>query len=245
MVYKFEKYDLKAWLNDPNVKEGSTKRELQLCGAYNDIYRLFARNHVILYFLMVYLGFRSELATLFNSTDKEKKLIKAVRSHLKHKRVEEPYCQPFIRSIKRFRDRADYVFYIIQENLRMTEYYPYFQAVGFTKLIDSAGLHIDSFTGESGSNEDFENFLQEIEDWNNEHTEEVEAYLSSIKEEKENMERHRQKIKDDVKREKEDARLAKKQQKEFDKETLRIRKQQKAEYHKLEKSFQRYYEGRA
>lgn len=238
MYYDYSCMRLQDWLNNPKRPKELYKANIEFLRDAKDLLYLIGRNKVLLWFLMVRLNV-VEVRALFYSCKKQKELVYAVRAQLKEFGVTSKYIKMFKRELTSIRRRVDYVYQIVIENLRMTEYYPYFQSVGFEVLKDFTYNH--SF--ENGTELEDE-LIADIAKWNSEHQEEIAAYMDSIKEEKENMERLRAKNKEDKKREKEEAKRAKAEIIAFEKESARIRKQQRNEYKKLERSFERYYNGK-
>lgn len=238
MYYDASRLKLKDWTHDPKRPKELYKANIIFLREAKDLLFLIGRNKVLLWFFLVRLNLK-EFQTLFYSCKKQRLLVYAVMIDLKKFGVTSKYVAMFKRDFASIRRRVDYVYKMVIENLRMTEYYPYFQSVGFDVLKDYAFDHTIENTKEEEAR-----LLADIDKWNSEHQEEIAAYMESIKEEKENMERHRAKIKEDEKREKEEAKRAKAEIIAFEKESARIRKQQRNKYKKLERGFERYYNGK-
>ena len=234
MYYNPDRLNIKDWLNDQQVPKGCTKKELEMCGEFNEIYREFGRIRVICYLLMTELDMQ-DTRTLFYSADKQRKLIGAIRDHLHKYRVNAKYDPIFKRDMASMRRRADYAFKMVCENVRMTEYYPFFQNVGFKNLIEQTHLYC------TGEKEGLRLLIKEAKEHIESHPDEIAEHTESIKDEKEAMERHRAKIEEDKRLEKAAARAERDRQRAFDKETKRIRKEQQREERKIERQFERYY----
>lgn len=239
MYYNYGALNIRYWLNDPSRPKDLYKANIVYLREAKELSYMIGRNKILLWFLIVKLNMGGEFQTLFSSCKKQKELLIAVKGQLKERGVTSKYIKVFKRDFASIRRRSDYVYKIIVENLRMTEYYPYFESVGFEILKDFSYQH----TRENG--QELENkFYEDIIKWNAEHQKEIADYMESIKEAKENLERHRAKIQEDKKREKAEAKAAKAEILAFEKESAKIRKKQKSEYKKIEKSFERYYSGK-
>lgn len=235
MYYDASATRLQDWLNDKSRPRDLYKRNLEFLREAKDIRYLIGRNKLILWFVMVKLGIE-DVRAMFNSCTKQQALVVLVKEELKKRGVTAKYEKMFRRELASIRRRTEYVYKITLENLRMSEYYPYFESVG----LDYLNNYVQDFTKDN-TKEAEEKLLADITKWNSEHTEEIATYMASIKEEKEAMERHREQIKADKKREKEEARRARAEIRAFEKESARIRKQREYEDRKLERSFEKYY----
>ena len=238
MYYDASAMRLQDWLNDKSRPRDLYKRNLEFLREAKDIKFLLGRNKLILWFVMVKLGIE-DVRAMFVSCSKQRELIWLVIKDLKEHGVISKYEKMFKRELASIRRRCEYVYKITLENIRMTEYYPYFKTVG----LDYLNNYVQDFTKDN-TEEAEEKLLADITKWNSEHTDEIAAYMESIKEEKEAMERHREKIKADKKREKEEAKRARAEIREFEKESAKIRKKRELEEKKIERSFERYYRGR-
>lgn len=237
MYYNSNRLKINDWLNDPNVEKGCTKKNLDYIRQVNDLYDGLTLVTIISFFCIEKLKMNEELYAIFVSAKKQRDLLVAVRLNLKEHLVTPKYENAIKADLNLIERRIAYVKAMIKENLRMTEHWPFFEQGGWEKLDEISHIRgTKEFITETR-----DAFFQELIDYHDSHPDEIAVYMESIKEEKENMERHREKVKLDAKREKEEARAAKKAQKEFDKETQRILKEQKQRDKKIERSFERYY----
>lgn len=222
------------WLDIPDKPEGMNKRSARFFREYKTVERMFSRNIIILYFLITRLDMK-ECYQMFVSSRKQKDFIVAVKMNLKQYAVEEKWEKEFERDIYNHKRRCQHVLRIIQENIRLTDLYPYFQTVGFERLTD---FSVDYAKGEDEAADQLE---QEIQEWNAEHSRAVETYMESIAEEKAIIEAHRAKVKAEEKAEKKARREAKKAEnaeiREMQKNAEKYRKRQA----KINREFERYY----
>lgn len=237
MYYNPDRLRINDWLNDPNVEKGCTKKNLDYIRQANDLYDGLTLVIIISFFCIEKLKMNKELSAIFVSAKKQRDLLIAVRLNLKERLVTPKYERAIRNDLNLIERRIAYAKAMIKENLRMTEHWPFFEQGGWEKLDEISHLRgANEFITETR-----DSFFMELTDYHDSHPDEITAYMESIKEQKENMERHREKVKLDAKREKEEARMAKKAQKEFDKETQRILKEQKQRDKKIERSFEKYY----
>lgn len=222
------------WLDMPGKPEGMNKRSARFFREYKALEKMFSRNLIILYFLITRLDMK-ECYQMFVSSRKQKQFIIAVKLNLKKYAVEEKWEKDFERDVANHKRRCQHVLRIIQENIRMTSLYPYFQTVGFERLNDFSVKYAE---GEDDAATQLE---QEIQEWNEEHSRAIEAYMASIKEERANMEAHRAKVKADEKAEKEAIRAEKKARTAEEREIRQNKEKHRKEQMKIEREFERYY----
>ena len=160
------------WLN-ADRPEGMNRRSQRYFLEYKQMEKEFNRNIIILYFLITRLGMK-ECYAMFKSGQKQKAFIRAVKVNLKQYAVTEEWEKDFDRDLRFLKNRCDHVFRIIRENIRMTELYPYFQSVGFDRMMDFSVKYAH------GDDEAADQLQKEIEDWNSGHREEIRTYMKSI-----------------------------------------------------------------
>ncbi len=176
------------------------------------------------------------LRQIFLSAQRQKMFVVAVKLSLKEYGVEPKYYKVFDRNIDIIRRRLDHVFKIITENIRLTEYYPYFQNVGFEKLIDFSVDYIAA-VGTDDNQALAEYLVKEIENYNADHPKEVKEHMETVKDEIEILERHRAKIQANKKAERTARRLAKKAEDEEVREIKRNNEKHRKEQAKIDRSF--------
>lgn len=222
------------WMNAKDRPEGMNRRAEKFFLQYKQIEKEFGRNLIILHFLITRLNMKDCYA-MFVSGMKQKKYIQAVKLQLKQYAVTEEWEKDFERDIRNLKNRCRHVFRIIQENIRMTELYLYFQTIGFDRLTDFGVAYA------KGEDEAADQLEKEITEWNDAHRDAIDRYMESIKEERDNMIRHREKVAEDSKAEKKARREAKKAQTAEVREIRKNREKYRKQQRKIEKEFEHYY----
>ena len=222
------------WMNTKDRPEGMNKRGKKYFLEYKTVEKEFGRNNVILYFLITRLGM-NECYSMLSSGRKQKSYIRAVKVQLKEYAVTEEWEKDFERDLNSLKRRCRHVFRIIQENIRMTEQYLYFQTIGFDRLTDFSVAYA------KGEDEAADQLEKEIAEWNDAHRDAIDRYMESIKEERDNMIRHREKVAEDDKAEKKARREAKKAQTAEVREIRKNREKYRKHQRKIEKEFEQYY----
>lgn len=194
--YYRKKYkDIKDWLNDNKRELGVNSLNVACLREFKGINQELGRIGVINFFLLVKLDI-TDVRVMMNSAKKQRRLVQAVCKDLKKYKVSIDYKSAFEYSIKKLKERLRHSFFITKENVRMTEYYPYFEQVGFDKLLT---FEI-RFAEEEDTPIDY--LVEEIEAWNKEHKDEVKAHVESVREEKEITEKFRKEKQEKTKQDK-------------------------------------------
>ena len=212
-----------------------TKRNVEYLRIMKGLCGQYARLNTILYFLIVKLNM-VELNSLFSSVKKQKMFIVATMENLREKYVPKEYIKVFERDIQNLQRRKDYVLFIVKENVFLTEYYPYFESVGWDVLDEfQTGIDYDDFNAQL----DF--IINDFEEYKLNNIEEIENHLKQIEPQRKSHEEFVQKNKDDVKREKQ----IKKEQRKIENAELKEMKKNEEAYRKrkkmIDRSFERYY----
>ena len=222
----------KSWFYEKN----RSKKLREVNVAYQMKYRTAGKKlgqiAVISYFLLTYPKIEG-VRMIFVSIQKQRDFIYAMIHELGRYGLSDEWIPALDRDLEALNRRYDYTFKIVQENVRLTEYHPYFQAVGYEKLL--------KYSNQFHEKADHDALYEEIQKWNSEHQEEIQEYVESIREEKENLERYRQKIRDDARQEKEIAKQIKKNEKREQKEIEKEQKKEKSRQKRIDKSFERYW----
>jgi hypothetical protein len=142
-----------------------------------------ARTAVINYFLFKRLGIK-DCITMAQSARKQKDFCGVVCRDLEKYSVDPKWDKSFERDIKSIERRCEYIYTITKENLKMTQYWPFFEAVGLKRLLD-----FESGTMANDGETLLDNLLPEIDEWMSLHKSEVDEYMESIKPEIERKER--------------------------------------------------------
>lgn len=222
------------WFNETERPEGMNRTGQAFFYEIKDVEKRFSRNNIILFFLLAKCGVE-DMRTLMVSSSKQKKLIVKIKIQLKNYGVTQEWREVFRRDIDGFNKRADHVFRIIKENVRLTPLYPYFEAVGFERLVDYSVRY------QGGENEQAEQLQKEIEEWNAEHPKEIASHMESVAEEIANRDAHRLRVKEMDRAEKEARRILKRKADAEVREIKRNNKAYASRQRRVEKSFERYY----
>ncbi len=136
-----------------------------------------ARVAILTYFLVSRLEIE-DARTMMHSARKQRNLLYVIMNQLKEYRVDDDYEKAFERDIKSFRTRCDHVYRICKENIRLTEHYPYFDAVGFDKI-----LEFRTTAPSEDSVHVLDDILPEMEIWEKSHADEIEKHKAVIADE--------------------------------------------------------------
>ena len=241
-----KKEDIKRvndWINWNQRKPGATKLNVKYLREYNDITSEFARARIKLYFLLCDLGIKY-VQTMFISTRKQLDFIYAVRGSLREYQL-TPYFEPlFEKDVKSLRRRIEHINRIVDEDIHLTEYEPFFNEVGIdVTWMDKIPNRVE--VKARGK----ENLLSEIgqaaRKWNEEHPDIVKAHMEKVKPEIEQYEEYKQRTKaaEDAKKKKQ--REERKALTAEVKEIKRYAKAYKNRQRMIDRSFEVYYGGKA
>lgn len=195
--------DFNDWRNDTTKKEGATRLNLEFLREIKQLEHELAGIGVILFFLVTRCDMWV-MERMLRSAGKQRRLMGATAYDLKKYALDKKWEKVFKANCTRIRNRVDYMYRIIEENVRLTEYYPWYMAVGKERVQDFQHKY------RGGEKESSDQLLEEIQDWNAEHEDEVKAYVESIAEEKEAYEDLKQKRADERKARKEALRMIRK-----------------------------------
>lgn len=226
--------NLNEWLSDNSRTKGCTSLNVHYLRAFKQVDKELGRTAVVNYFLLTKLGVE-DVRTMLRSSMKQRKFLRAVIIDIKQYRIEADMQKMFDKELRSLQRRVDHVFRIVIENLKLTEYYPFFRDVGFEQLVDfSTEYH-------GGGATDIDFLIPQIEEYNATHQQEIAEHLESIKVEKEARDAHRQRIKEQDKLEKE---LRKKARKAANAEVKEIKdneKKHKSRQKRIDRSFEYLY----
>lgn len=218
-----------------NVKPGCTKANAECVGNINEILAMNARNCAMLYFCIKTLKIDG-LNAMYASTMKQKSFYVTAKGFLKHYKLEDKWISNAKSDIAKMYNRQNHIWLITRENIRLTEYYPFFMEIGFEKLLDFDLATMDVL-------DQLKYIADEFETWKSNNKDKIDSHMESVAVEKKALEDIRKKRDEDKKREKEERRLAKKAADDEVKEIRENNKKHMARYKKLEKSFERHYRG--
>ena len=221
------------WLDDESRKEGCNKYNLYFLREFKQANVDFAVNNQLLYFLVVKAGIFDN-SRMMVSGRKQRSLIRACIVDLKKYELRDIDIPAFKKSLKRCRERIIWVTKITRENIRLTKYHSYFEAVGYDRLIKYAWDTI--YEPELSW---AESLLDEIEEYNATHKEQIEEHLASVSKEIEIRDAARKKRADATKAEKDAAKMLK----QAERNEIKEMKQYAKEYRKRERELGRYFDG--
>lgn len=201
MLYSTKRLRVNDWLNDRQRPDYLTHSNVVYLRAYKDAYQKLNRISIITYVLGKQFGI--DVWSMFQSAEKQKKFCRAVIKDLKEYGVSKMWAPIFKRDTEYLEERVQYVFKIIVHNVKLTEMYPYFDKIGFERLIDFS-VKLPEEREEMCSQ-----LLRDIKEYNDSHPEEVQAHMESVRDELEAWSRHRQKISENAKAEKQAIKMAK------------------------------------
>ena len=239
MNYNFYCYnrkykDMGDWLKDNKRESGVNSLNVACLRELKGIDQELGRIGVINFFLLTKLGM-DDVRVLMNSAKRQRKFVQTVCKDLKKYKVDASYKSTFEHDIKKLKERIKHSFFITQENVRMTEYYPYFEQGGFDKLLEVELIYNEN------KETPIDYLAEEIEEWNKEHEEEIKNHVESVREEKETTERFRQEKKEKEKEEKRVAREKAKEQKKYEDMIIKNQKDTIKEIRKQKAYDERHY----
>lgn len=218
-----------GWLYRQDLEKGFTFANAKFKHDYSMLRRELRKQAALLYFLNVGCGIRY-VSKMMYSAKNQAHFCGSVVLALNEKKVQKEHIKVFQKNVKSIKRRLETISRITREDIHLTEYEPFFEAEIYDKDIDELV---------------FEDIPEMAKKWNAEHKDIVEAHLKAIQPEVERHEKFVEQKKAKIKAEKEAEKKAKKEQREYEDEIIKNRKKNRAEYNKLERSFQRYYEGGA
>lgn len=225
---------LNDWLNDAERPEKLTRKNMEYLGEMKEVSAEIGRISMVTYFLLTRCHVTG-VRQMLNSSIKQRRFVKKVIVDLKKYGVTHEYEKAFERDIRKLKNRIEYVYPIIRENVRLTEFYPYFDEVGFERLLDYTMLV--SVTDDEEERRLYENAVE----WNNRHRKEVDEYIERIRPEVERIEERKKRLKEEAMAEREMKKRAKKAENDEVREIKNNEKRYKQRVRKIEKSFERYY----
>lgn len=234
----FNRKGFSAWLGDKNKPKGNfTRANIQALREIKGLNVDFAINNAVLYFTLTELGVEG-VRQMLRSGTKQRNFLHRVSMTLKDYGLTADYCKGAAADIRQWHERVDWVRAVIKENLRLTEYYPFFADVGFDRLYDFGcpSMEMDDLLAK---------IKTEFEEWRIPNEAVIETHLRTVAGEKQRIEERRQRMIEEAKLEKELARQKKREENAEIKEIKKNEKAYKAKQRRIEREFSRYYEGKA
>ena len=213
------------WLNNDDIPDGFTIANAKYRRDYHRLSTELRRQSLMLYVLGVMMGNYS-LTKMMHSAKKQSAFCRAVSAELRHKSIGDNY-DVFEEDVKAIDRRVETIKRITKEDIHLTMYEPFFNSLG----------------DEIYEIEDYKEIPEMANKWNEEHKDIIEKHMMEIQPE---LERHNEFIRrktEAIKESKRENKARKKAEDEYVKEIKANEKRNKAEYKKLERSFERYYEG--
>lgn len=237
-MYDYGAKGVEAWLNDRTRPKSLTRLNMKYLGELKQCSMELGRCSQIAYFLAKRTDLKAmkdNVVTMLNSTVKQNTFVKRVMVDLRKYGVRPEDTPLFEKQVNALYVRCDWVFKILRENVRLTEYHPYFTAVGYERLISYArATRYGDATEEDA-------LAKEIEEWNMRHREEVEGYKASIADEVARYEARRREQAEAAEEEKRIRRELRKAESAEVKEIQENAKKHRAREKKIDRSFERYY----
>lgn len=217
------------WARRNNLPDGHSIYNTRFKAEYRILRRELKKQASFLYVLNVQAGIHY-VGKMMYSAKKQAKFCESILIQLDTKEVLKEHTKAFELDVKMIKGRLETIRRITKEDIHLTEFEPFFNEVGY-------GLDYNEI--------DYHDIPQMAADWNEKHRGEVEEHMKRIQPELDRYEAFKKRKVEQYKAEKEAEKKAKKEQREYENEIIRNRKKNRAEYKKLERSFERYYEGRA
>lgn len=214
------------WVSRQDLDDGYTIANAKYLREYSYIREELKHYSAILYVLGVELE-NHYLTKMMYSAKRQAEFCGAVCAELKHKKVDRIHWKLFERDIKSLYRRLETIERITKEDLHLTEYEPFFNT-------------FDDFYGFDG---EYKELAKMAKEWNEEHKDEVLRHMEEVRPE---IERHNAYIQRNVEARKKE-RLEMRARRKAENDEVRAIKQNaekhRREYKKIERSFQRYYNG--
>ena len=218
-------HTVNEWLNRDDFPDTYTIANAKFRKDYHRLSNELRRQSLFLYVLGVMMGNYS-LTKMMYSARRQGEFCRAVSAELLHKSVGGNFSV-FEEDIKAIDRRVETIKRITKEDIHLTIYEPF---------LDSLGDNIYLI-------EDYKSIPAMAEEWNEQHKDIVAMHMDEIKPE---LERHNEFIRkksESIKEFKRDLKARKKAEDDYVNDIKENIKKNKSEYKKLERSFQRYYEG--
>lgn len=216
--------DVNEWLDRANLERGYTIANAKYKSDCSKLDKLYGIEASKLYAITVILRI-TQNAKLFRSVVNQRKFIYSVKRELDNKKVQPIHYKVFDEFIRGCFERIRYVQKITNENIRLSEFGPFFDIY-------------NDWT------EDPDTIAEKAKKWNAEHGEIVRDYMEQIKDERAAIFAAKQRRHEQSKAERNAEKQKKKEEDAYIKEMINNKKKNDAEYKKMERSFQKYYNGR-
>jgi hypothetical protein len=230
----YDRQRIQTWSRDPKRKK-ITVPDLQGIHYISELSKVskeLGRTASVNYFLLTRLGI-TDCRNMIFSARKQRDFCYSIIRELQEYGVDPKYYKVFDADINSIKKRSDFIYRIVQENLKLTEYWPYFEAVGFNRLLNCpVGVMADD--GKSL----LDPILPEMEAWMKEHSAEIDSYMEKVKPEIERKKAFKERNELAIKEEKKQKKAEKKRQREEQKQALKIKNAERIRRNKINKEFE-------
>lgn len=221
-------------MSDPKREAGVCREQIEYIRSLREIDDELGRVTTLTYFLLTRLKML-DARSMMRSAKSQRNLIWALTQDLKKYQVSKKWMPIFKRDISNLSKRAEFIYKICKEDLRLTEHWPYFEEVGFEKLLDFKTKYEDCEASVLDA------ILPEMETWEKNHPDEIQKHMESVSEEIRIRDEHQAKVKEKERQEKETAKRIKAEEKAEIKEIEKNRKEELKRKRKLDREFERYF----
>lgn len=236
MAYKVYKgrtksilYDsIDNWMTDPKRYRGTSSLNVKYLRAIKELLHDNSVLGTLTYFVGVRLGVKPVIV-MMRSASAQKNFLRSVYHELKEWIVLPRHAPMFNKNIEKLQQRKEYIFKICKENIRLTPHHLYFEAIGYDKLLDFDTAYTDDNTSV------LDPLLADMEVWEKEHADEIEAYMESIRPELERREAFKQRRRESYQAEKEKEREEKRAEREEIKFQKALAKEEAKERRRLDR----------
>ena len=234
---------IKAFVNDKTVpkldEETARKVNADLLEKCSKCKFALGRISIITYFLLNHLDIEAA-RTMNISAGKQRDLICALQFKLIRSKADEKWTKALNKNLASIHERCRYVFKICEENIKLTEYYPYFEEIGFDRLSRYA-LDVMKLKEKGDPNHFADRLMKEIEAYKAANSEKVAAYILEITPKLERMKAEKERLEALEKEEKEAERSSKRAVRNREKEIKKDTKEMDKNNRKLERSYDHLY----
>lgn len=225
-IKNLEVRTVNQWMYRKDLAKGYTIANAKYTHDFRRLRKLLRKNALLLYTLAVELEDR-KCSKMMHSAKKQADFCGAVVAELGVKKVEPEHVKLFKKDIAMIENRLERIDLITKENIHLSEFEPFFEHLG--DAIDDM---------------DYKELADKARAWNEEHKDIVAKHMEEIKPE---LDRHAEWIKrkqEARKAEKEAEKQRKKEENAYIKEMRDNHKKHRQEYKRIERTFERYYDGR-
>lgn len=211
-----------------------SKAQVQLLIAYKDCYATFKKYCIGLYAIVRFCKNNKSIPVLFSSIIKQKKLLYIAKSTIKKYALTPEEIKLCNSELENFTSRIPRIQKIINENLIMTEFFPYYKYLDENNddiILDIAEKRIDNLL--DGNDDIIDILIKNSRKYNEEHPEIYAAHLIVMNEAIETYNKAKERRKNLVMEEKRQIAEEKKIQKEICSEIEKNRKSERARDRKL------------